>query len=109
MTVNGISYGRGRYALDSGPASESARGAQQFTLPTMRAERAEATLVQAQPGGMPLRDYLERCVQTATEHLRSRLPEEQLAAVCEELQCELSCDPVLLELVRRATGHSARA
>jgi hypothetical protein len=39
-------------------------------------------------------------------HLEGRLSPEQLEFVKEELRAQLQSDPVLIELVRRATGQS---
>ena len=42
-------------------------------------------------------------------HLEGRLSPEQLEFVKEELRAQLQSDPVLIELVRRATGQSPEA
>jgi hypothetical protein len=59
-----------------------------------------------QRGELALEEYLDMQVEAATAHLRS-LPPDQLDFVRETLRAELREDPVLVELVRRATGAGA--
>jgi hypothetical protein len=79
---------------------------------SFRVERAEATeraqpsdaLGQLQRGDISLDQYLDTRVAGAVEHLQGKLPAEQLDFVKQSLREQLSTDPVLMELVRRATG-----
>ena len=50
--------------------------------------------------------YLDIRVADAVGHLEGKLSPEQLEFVKEELREQLRSDPVLIELVRRATGQS---
>ena len=59
-----------------------------------RLERAE----------IELSTYLDARVDEATRHLSSTLSPSQLEFVKQTLRTELEGDPVLVELVRRATG-----
>jgi hypothetical protein len=51
-----------------------------------------------------LDEYLDMRVHGAVEHLEGKLSVEQLEFVKETLREQLRSDPVLIELVRRATG-----
>ena len=55
-------------------------------------------------GELSLGEYLEARVVEATAHLEGRLTTEQLEFVKSSLRQQLETDPVLVELVRRATG-----
>ena len=55
-------------------------------------------------GEITLDAYLETRLTEATAHLEARLAPEQLEFVRSELREQLATDPVLVELVRRATG-----
>lgn len=73
------------------------------------AERAGATqpsdaLGQLQRGDISLDQYLDTRVASAVQHLEGKLPAEQLDFVRQSLREQLSTDPVLMELVRRATS-----
>lgn len=72
------------------------------------AERAQPSdaLTQLRRGELSLEQYLDTRVASAVEHLQGKLPAEQLAFVEQSLREQLSNDPVLVELVRRATGAS---
>lgn len=67
------------------------------------AERSEA-LGKLEKGELSLEQYLDSQVQQATQHLQGRVSPTQLQAIQETLRDELSADPVLIELVKRATG-----
>jgi hypothetical protein len=51
--------------------------------------------------------YLDARVGEATQHLVGHLTPEQLDFVKQALRTELESDPVLVELVQRATGKSS--
>ena len=55
-------------------------------------------------GELTLEQYLDRRVEDAVRHLDGRVSHEQLDFVRETLREQLSNDPGLIELVRRATG-----
>jgi hypothetical protein len=58
-------------------------------------------------GEIDLEQYLDARVTEATAHLTGRVTAEQLDFVKQTLRVELSNDPVLVELLRRATGKAA--
>jgi hypothetical protein len=60
-------------------------------------------------GEISLDEYLEVRVTEATEHLADKLSAEQLDFVKSTLRSQLETDPVLVELVRRATGKTVGA
>lgn len=61
-------------------------------------------LGQLQRGEINLDQYLDTRVSAAVEHLQGKLPVDQLDFVKQSLRDQLATDPVLVELVRRATG-----
>jgi hypothetical protein len=74
------------------------------------AAKVEATKVEASQalsalsrGELSLEQYLDVRVEEAVSHLKSQLPAEQLDFVRGTLRAQLESDPVLVELVRRAT------
>ncbi|HEY3494195.1 MAG TPA: hypothetical protein VGK73_05900 [Polyangiaceae bacterium] len=67
---------------------------------------ASTDLARLERGEIGLDAYLEARVEEATRHLAERLGPEQLEFVKETLRSELAADPVLSELVRRATGKT---
>jgi hypothetical protein len=81
-----------KQALGTDPAS-----------PALSASGSEA-LGRLSRGELNLDQYLDIQVGDAVSHLRDRLSPEQLEFVSQTLRDQLSSDPVLLELVRRATG-----
>jgi hypothetical protein len=64
-------------------------------------------LARLERGELGLEAYLDARVEEATRHLAQRLNAEQLGFVKETLRTELESDPVLVELVRRATGRTS--
>jgi hypothetical protein len=68
---------------------------------------AASDLVRLERGELGLEAYLDARVEEATRHLAQRLSAEQLSFVKETLRTELESDPVLVELVRRATGRTS--
>jgi hypothetical protein len=73
-----------------------------------RAAGSEA-LQALERGELSLDSYLEVRVDHAVEHLQGRLPAAELEFVKELLREQLRTDPVLVELVRRATGMTPAA
>jgi hypothetical protein len=72
------------------------------------AEGSDA-LGRLQRGEIDLDQYLDTRVETAIQHLEGRLPAEQIEFVKTTLREQLAADPVLSELVRRATGAAGGA
>ena len=77
--------------------------------PTLREglpKARELYLERLERGELGLDAYLDARVSEATRHLTDRLGPAQLELVRQTLRSELSADPVLVELVRRATGKT---
>lgn len=55
-------------------------------------------------GEITLDEYLDYCTEQALERFRGKLSAEQLETLRETLRRQLMVDPVLVELVRQATG-----
>jgi hypothetical protein len=111
MGIDGIGQGGGAPKVDAGTASVGGVGGERFELSTEGVERSEGVelLEQVQRGDVPLDAYLDVRVDDAVAHLQGKLSPEQLEFVKEELREQLRTDPVLLELVRGATGRSSEA
>src|SRR5687767_6162090 len=60
-------------------------------------------------GEISLNEYLDAQVGDATQHLQGKLSPEQLDFVKSTLRAQLETDPVLIELVQRATGKTIGA
>jgi hypothetical protein len=67
---------------------------------------AKGPLGQLERGEIGLEQYLDARVEAAVAPLAERLNPESLAFLKSSLRAELATDPVLVELVRRATGAS---
>jgi hypothetical protein len=63
-------------------------------------------LARLERGEIGLDAYLDARVGEATKHLEGRLARAELEYVQKTLRAELESDPVLVELVRRATGRT---
>ena|SRR5688572_994665 len=70
------------------------------------AETTSSDLERLGRGEISLNEYLDARVGEATQHLVSKLSPEQLDFVKSSLRAQLETDPVLIELVRRATGET---
>jgi hypothetical protein len=108
MAIDGIGQNGGAPKVGPGPSSVSGSDSEKFELlpeSVERSDRAEL-LEQVQRGDIRLDAYLDVRVADAVGHLEGRLSPEQLEFVKEELREQLRSDPVLIELVRRATGQS---
>ncbi len=66
-----------------------------------------AELAALERGELGVEQYLEARVESAVAPLLSLVSPEQLEFVRAELRSALETDPVLVELVRKATGGSA--
>jgi hypothetical protein len=65
-----------------------------------------ALLDQLKRGEIDLDGYLDAQVNAATAHVQGALPAAQLDFIREALREQIATDPVLTELVRRATGST---
>jgi len=94
--------------VPDGPASPSPAGGESFRAAVAAAApvRESEALARLERGEIGLEEYLDQRVADAVAHLQSKLSAEQLAFVSQSLRDELETDPVLIELVRRATGAS---
>ena len=72
-------------------------------------EIAGGDLARLERGEIELEAYLDARVGEATKHLEGRLARAELDFVRRALRAELESDPVLVELVRRATGRTPGA
>ena len=70
---------------------------------------AGSDLERLERGELNVDQYLDARVGEATKHLEGRLPRAELEFVRKTLRAELESDPVLIELVRRATSHAPGA
>jgi hypothetical protein len=108
MGIDGIGQGGGTPKVGPGPASISGPESDKFELLPESVERSGGAelLDQVQRGEIRLDAYLDVRVANAVGHLEGKLSPEQLEFVKDELREQLRSDPVLIELVRRATGQS---
>lgn len=111
MGIDGIGQGGGASKIGSGVTSVGGPDTDKFEVATEGVERSGGAelLEQVQRGEVQLDAYLDVRVQDAVGHLEGKLSPEQLEFVKEELREQLRSDPVLMELVRRATGQSPEA
>ena len=111
MGIDGIGPGGGAPKLSSDVTSVSGTESEKFELSTEGVDRAEGAelLERVQRGEVQLDAYLDVRVNDAVGHLEGKLSPEQLDFVREELREQLRNDPVLIELVRRATGQTPEA
>ena len=89
----------------STPGGPSGAGAD-FRVGEAAAPATASDLGRLERGEIGLDQYLEARVADATRHLEGRVSAEQLDFVKQTLRAELSSDPVLIELVRKATGKT---
>jgi hypothetical protein len=89
-----------------GAQAESAAGAEG----ALGAERAtgSALLEQLRRGDIDLDGYLDAQVTAATAHVQGSLSASQADFIREALREQIAADPVLIELVRRATGAAPK-
>jgi hypothetical protein len=71
---------------------------------TKRPQVSEA-LRQLRNGEIGIDEYLDVRADAAVAHLTNFLTTTELQTVRETIREQLTTDPLLLELVRRATGH----
>lgn len=92
----------------AGGAPAPAAGGGEFRLPAAEGAAPTSDLARLERGEIGLDAYLDARVTEATSHLRDLAP-EQLEFVQRTLRSELAADPVLVELVRRATGKTVES
>jgi len=63
------------------------------------------SLQRVQRGEMSLDEYLDERAEKALDHVRGKVTPEILETVRSTIREQLRTDPVLVELVRRATGQ----
>jgi hypothetical protein len=95
----------------SGPIERSGEAGRTFDVSKSAAAAPAAgpgvvgtALERLQSGQIDLKGYLDAKVDEATSHLGA-LPGDELAAIQGALRERLATDPVLVELVRQATGR----
>lgn len=69
------------------------------------ASTTDDVLQQLQRGEITLDEFLDRRVELALAHIRGRVSEERLVMLREVMREHVRTDPVVVELVRRATGQ----
>jgi hypothetical protein len=90
-----------------GAAPDAAQGAD---VASAGSRAAEGTLLeQLRRGEIDLDRYLDVQVNAAMSHVSGGLPPAQLEFIREALREQIASDPVLVELVRRATGEMPKA
>jgi hypothetical protein len=109
MGIDGIGKPPGAPPLEAPSGASGTPG----TGATFRVEDASAPssvqtseLDRLTRGEISLDDYLDARVSEAVQHLQGKLSSEQLSFVRQTLRDELATDPVLVELVRQATGKT---
>ena len=85
----------------SAPVSATGRA---FEVERTAEAAPSGDLARLERGEIELSTYLDARVDEATRHLTATLSPSQLEFVKQTLRSELEGDPVLVELVRRATG-----
>src|SRR5690606_4533310 len=113
MSIDGI----GRPPAPKAPGAlgelKGSSGAEPFRLEGGPSAPARATndvselLARLERGGISTSEYLSARVEEAVAPLVGRLSPEQIEVVREALRAELEMDPVLMELVRRATAGAS--
>jgi hypothetical protein len=113
MGVDGIgSGGRPAPGVGGGEQLDGPRGAEtdpaESASGALGSERStgSALLDQLKRGEIDIEGYLDAQVNAAMSHVQGSLPAAQLDFVREALREQIATDPVLAELVRRATGST---
>jgi hypothetical protein len=78
--------------FDANPATEAA------------AAEVPSALEQVRGGTLSLDQYVDIRVEQAVQHLKQTLPTDELDFVRASLRDQMRADPVLVELLQRATG-----
>jgi hypothetical protein len=111
MPVDGIGKPPGIPPAGGAPATSGtgAAGESFRTSASAAPSVAGGDLARLERGEIGLDAYLDARVGEATKHLEGRLGRAELDFVRKTLRAELESDPVLVELVRRATGQTPGA
>lgn len=108
MSIDGIGRppGAGGAGPLSGPAAPAASGEGFQVEHSAGAKAPEASdpLARLRSGEISVDQYLDARVDDAVSPLISKLPPEAVEHIRATLRAELENDPVLVELVRRATS-----
>lgn len=104
MGVDGISGGSP--PIPDVPTAKEASPREAFSVEAAAPANPATELDRVQSGELSVAEYLEARVNEATRHLESTLGPEQLSMIREQLQEQLSTDPVLMRLVQRSVGPS---
>ena len=114
MSIDGIGRppgGPGGVGPLQGPAAPSASGegfqVERSAAPA--AAQSSGLLARLTSGEIDVEQYLNERVEEAVAPLVSKLPAESLEYIRSSLRAELESDPVLVELVRRATSAASPA
>jgi len=91
------------------PTGETGGTGGEFRVGETAAAAPAGALARLERGEIGLEQYFDARVAEATAHLAGRMSAEQLEFVKQTLREELSSDPVLVELLQRATGRAASA
>jgi hypothetical protein len=116
MSIDGIGRppgGPGGVGPLPGPASPSASGegfqVERGSAPSAAAVPSSGPLARLARGEIDVEQYLDARVEEAIAPLASKVPLESLEYIRTSLRAELENDPVLVELVRRATSATSPA
>lgn len=110
MGIDGIGKppGAGIGGVGGTASKEGVRATEPFTVDAGATAPAggkvSAALSSLQRGELSLDQYLDGRVSDATSHLVGKLSPDQLEFVKQSLREQMATDPVLAELVHRATG-----
>ena len=109
MSIDGIGKGRGVPAPSvdssgSAPEGVGSKPSSEFKVSKSSAASSVEPLERLRAGEISVPEYLDMKVSEATGHLEGRLDSEQLSFVRTNLRDQLSTDPVLVDLVKSATG-----
>jgi hypothetical protein len=109
MGIDGIGKPGGAPPIDGGLGSSGVGGAAKDPFRVESSTASEVVqpsdpLSRFERGELGLDGYLEARVEDAVRHLEGKLVPEQLEFVKQSLRDQMASDPVLVELVRRATG-----
>lgn len=105
--IGGVPDAAGAVPAQHAESFSVERGASASPAPVGAGSRVSAALVSVQRGELSVDQYLDGRVSDATSHLVGKLSPEQLEFVKQSLREQLATDPVLVELVQRATGMAA--
>jgi hypothetical protein len=114
MSINGIGKGGGLPPVggpgEAGRAGEVKSPGAEFSVDNLhKAEAGQrvaggSALEQLRAGTLTLPQYLDVKVREATAHLDGKINGEHMEFVKSSLREQLSSDPVLIDLVKAATG-----